>query len=77
EGEAPAAQLARAPGLGPMYARMAQATGAQQIAFAIKLDAAHRPVKFWVRAGEEKGRNQMQRGSYSTWGAKPAIKAPR
>ncbi|CND98883.1 serine/threonine-protein kinase [Mycobacterium tuberculosis] len=77
EGEAPAAQLAQAPGLGPMYARMAQATGAQQIAFAIKLDASHRPVKFWVRAGAEKGRNQMQRGSYSKWGAKPAIKAPR
>ncbi|NKZ02652.1 serine/threonine-protein kinase [Actinomadura latina] len=75
-GEAPAAQLAQAPGLGPMYARMAQATGAQEIAFAIKLDAGHRPVAFWVRAGPEKGRNQMQRGSYSKWGAKPAVKAP-
>ncbi len=76
EGEAPAAALAQAPGVGPMYARMAQATGAQQIAFAIKLDAGHRPVKFWVRAGPEKGRNQIQRGSYSKWGAKPAVKAP-
>ncbi|NVI91054.1 serine/threonine-protein kinase [Actinomadura sp. BRA 177] len=77
EGEAPAATLAQAPELGPMYGRMAQATGAQQIAFAIKLDAGHRPVAFWVRAGPEKGRNQMQRGTYSKWGAKPAIKAPR
>jgi len=77
EGEAPAAKLAQAPGLGPMYARMAQATGAQQITFAIKFDAAHRPAKFWVRAGPEKGRNQVQRGSYSQWGAKPAVKAPR
>ncbi len=64
EGEAPAATLAQAPELGPMYGRMAQATGAQQIAFAIKLDAGHRPVAFWVRAGPEKGRNQMQRGTY-------------
>jgi serine/threonine-protein kinase len=77
EGEAPVATLAQAPELGPMYGRMAQATGAQQIAFAIKLDAGHRPVAFWVRAGPEKGRNQMQRGTYSKWGAKPAIKAPR
>ncbi|WP_433474839.1 serine/threonine-protein kinase [Spirillospora sp. CA-142024] len=77
EGEAPAAKLAQAPGVGPMYARMSQETGAQQIAFAIKLDAGHRPVKFWVRAGPEKGRNQMQHGSYDKWGRKPAVKAPR
>lgn len=76
EGEAPAATLAQAPGVGSLYARMAQATGAQQIAFAVKLDADHRPVKFWVRAGPEKGRNQIQHGSYSKWGPKPTIKAP-
>ncbi|NDU72524.1 protein kinase [Actinomadura sp. DSM 109109] len=77
EGEAPAANLAQAPGVGPLYAQMAQATGAQQIAFAVKLDAAYRPVKFWVRAGPESGRNQMQHGSYSGWGRKGPIKAPR
>jgi hypothetical protein len=76
EGEAPAAKLAQAPGVGPLYAQMAQATGAQQIAFAVRLDAGYRPVKFWVRAGPEKGRNQMQRGSYSGWGRKAPIKAP-
>ncbi|XRQ06467.1 serine/threonine-protein kinase [Actinomadura welshii] len=77
EGEAPVATLAQAPGLGPMYARMAQATGAQQIAFAIKLDPGHRPTAFWVRAGPEDGRNQIMRGSYSKWGRKPPVKAPR
>lgn len=77
EGEAPVARLAQAPGVGPMYMQMARATGAQQIAFAIKLDAAHHPVKFWVRAGPEKGRNQVLRGSYSKWGRKPAIQAPK
>ncbi|MFI0405470.1 serine/threonine-protein kinase [Actinomadura sp. 3N508] len=77
EGEAPAAVLAQVPDLGPMYARMAEATGVQQIAFAIKFDAGFRPVKFWVRAGPEKGRNQTMRGSYTKWGKKPAIKAPR
>ncbi|SFO11267.1 serine/threonine protein kinase [Actinomadura madurae] len=77
EGEAPAAKLAQAPGVGPMYARMSQATGAQQIAFAIKFDSGYRPVRFWVRAGPEKGRNQMQHGSYTKWGRKPAVKAPR
>ncbi|WP_165963896.1 serine/threonine-protein kinase [Actinomadura sp. KC216] len=76
EGEAPAAALAQVPDLGPMYARMAEATGAQQIAFAIKFDAGFRPTKFWVRAGPEKGRNQTMRGSYTKWGRKPAIKAP-
>ncbi|TDD82885.1 serine/threonine protein kinase [Actinomadura darangshiensis] len=77
QGEAPAAKLAQSPGIGPMYARMSQETGAQQIAFAIKFDAGFRPVKFWVRAGPEKGRNQTQRGSYSQWGRKPAVKVPR
>ncbi|MFF4240513.1 serine/threonine-protein kinase [Actinomadura geliboluensis] len=77
EGEAPAAKLAEAPGVGPMYARMAQATGVEKITFAIKLDARQRPVKFWVRAGAEKGRNQVQHGSYTKWGAAPAINAPR
>ncbi|WP_149259720.1 serine/threonine-protein kinase [Actinomadura sp. K4S16] len=76
EGEAPAAKLTEAPGVGPLYAQMAQATGAQQIAFAVKLDADFRPVKFWVRAGPEKGRNEMQRGSFSGWTRKPPIKAP-
>ncbi|RFS83348.1 serine/threonine protein kinase [Actinomadura spongiicola] len=76
EGAAPAAALARSPGVGPMYSRMAQATGAQEIAFAVKLDAEHRPIKFWVRAGAENGRNQMLRGSYTGWGRKPAIQAP-
>ncbi|WP_067889635.1 serine/threonine-protein kinase [Actinomadura chibensis] len=76
EGEAPVATLAQEPGVGTMYARMAQATGAQQIAFAVKLDAGSRPVKFWVRAGPEQGRNQVMRGSYSNWGRKPAIQAP-
>ncbi|TDD37141.1 serine/threonine protein kinase [Actinomadura sp. KC06] len=77
EGEAPAAALAQVPELGPMYARMAEATGVQRIAFAIKLDAGHRPVKFWVRAGPEKGRNQTMRGSFTKWGRKPAIQAPQ
>ncbi|WP_168221220.1 serine/threonine-protein kinase [Actinomadura sp. WMMA1423] len=76
EGEAPAAKLAQDPGVGPLYTQMSRATGAQQIAFAIKLDAGFRPVKFWVRAGPEKGRNQMQRGSYSAWARKPAIQPP-
>lgn len=77
EGEAPVARLTQEPGMGTMYTRMAQATGAQQIAFAVKLDAGSRPVKFWVRAGPEQGRNQVLRGSYSNWGRKPAIQAPR
>ncbi|TDC82620.1 serine/threonine-protein kinase [Actinomadura sp. 7K507] len=77
EGEAPAAKMAQAPGIGPMYARMAQATGAQQIAFAIKVDPGHRPTVFWVRAGPEDGRNQTMHGSYTKWGRKPPIKAPR
>ncbi|MFI0484272.1 serine/threonine-protein kinase [Actinomadura sp. 9N215] len=76
EGTAPAEALAQAPGVGPMYARMARATGVQQIAFAIKLDAGFRPVKFWVRAGPANGRNQTMRGSYTKWGRKPAIQAP-
>ncbi|MFG2087874.1 MULTISPECIES: serine/threonine-protein kinase [unclassified Spirillospora] len=77
EGEAPAAKLAQVPGIGPMYAQMSQATGVQQITFAIKLDAGHRPTKFWVRAGTEDGRNQKISGSYTKWGPKAAIKAPR
>ncbi|WP_171064025.1 serine/threonine-protein kinase [Actinomadura soli] len=77
EGEAPVATLSQAPEVGPMYARMAEATGVDRIAFAIKLDAGFRPVKFWVRAGPEKGRNQTMRGSYTKWGRKPAIQAPR
>ncbi|MGP4024514.1 serine/threonine-protein kinase [Actinomadura sp. 3N407] len=77
EGEAPATKLAQIPGIGPMYAQMSQATGAQQIAFAIKLDTGHRPTKFWVRAGPEDGRKQMINGSYSKWGRKPLIQAPR
>jgi hypothetical protein len=59
-----------------MYARMARATGVKEVVFAIKLDAGHRPVKFWVRAGAEKGRNQLLRGSYAKWGRKPAVQAP-
>ncbi|TDE34596.1 serine/threonine-protein kinase [Actinomadura sp. 6K520] len=77
EGEAPAAKLAEEPGIGPMYAQMAQATGAQQLAFAIKIDAGYRPTGFWVRAGAEDGRNQTMRGSYSKWGRKAPIQAPR
>ncbi|MFS2293922.1 MAG: hypothetical protein FWJ90_14680, partial [Actinomadura sp.] len=77
EGEAPADKLAQAPGIGPMYAQMARATGAQQVAFAIKLDPGYRPTAFWVRAGPEDGRNQTMRGSYSKWGRKPPVQAPR
>ncbi|GAA4223679.1 hypothetical protein GCM10022254_01350 [Actinomadura meridiana] len=76
EGSAPVRTLSRAPGVGPMYARMAQDTGVNEITFAIKLDAGHRPVKFWVRAGAEKGRNQLLRGSYTRWGRKPAVQVP-
>lgn len=76
EGEAPAAKLAQAPGIGPMYGQMAEATGVQDIAFAIKLDAGHRPTKFWIRAGPEDGRKQKISGSYTKWGRKPLIQAP-
>jgi hypothetical protein len=76
EGVAPVEGLTRVSGVGDMYARMARATGAKEIAFAIKLDARRRPVKFWVRAGAEKGRNQLLRGSYAKWGRKPVVQAP-
>ena len=77
EGEAPAATLTQVPGVGPLYAQMTRATGAQMVTFAIKLDSASRPVGFWVRAGAEDGRNQTMRGSFTKWGRKPAIQAPR
>jgi len=77
EGEAPADKLVQAPGIGTVYAQMTQATGAEQIAFAIKLDPDYRPTAFWVRAGPEDGRNQTMRGSYSKWGRKPPVQAPR
>ncbi|TDD73630.1 serine/threonine-protein kinase [Actinomadura rubrisoli] len=78
QGEAPVDRLSQADGVGPMYAEMARTTGARQINFAIRLDRGNRPVKLWLRAqGPSKGRAQVLQASYSGWGRKPPIKAPR
>ncbi|TDC55709.1 serine/threonine protein kinase [Actinomadura sp. KC345] len=75
EGAVPAGQIEAY--MPKPFTDMVRATGAQQIAFAIKIDTGHRPVAFWVRAGAEDGRHQMMHGSYTKWGPKPPIKAPR
>ncbi|MFF5264162.1 serine/threonine-protein kinase [Actinomadura viridis] len=63
--------------VGALYGHLSGATGAQQVAYALKLDRAGRPVHLWFRAqGTDKARAQVIQATYSTWGRKAAIAAP-
>ncbi|WP_344950208.1 serine/threonine-protein kinase [Actinomadura miaoliensis] len=79
QGAVPLARLAQAPGLGPLYAEVARATGAQQVTFVVQFDSAMRPLQIRVRAAGSgaKPRSQLLHTSYSRWGQKVSIPAPR
>jgi serine/threonine-protein kinase len=79
KGTVPIARLSQAPDLGPVYAELARVTGAQQVTFAVRLDRAKRPLQVWVGATGpgDKPRTQTLQTTYSRWGQKVAIAAPR
>ncbi|GLW65835.1 hypothetical protein Arub01_40790 [Actinomadura rubrobrunea] len=79
QGTAPLSRLAATPGLGPLYAEMARATGAQQVTFVVQLDGAMRPVQLRVKAvgPGAKPRSQLLHTNFSRWGQKVSIPAPR
>ncbi|MFI0352416.1 protein kinase [Actinomadura sp. 9N407] len=76
-GTAPTGDLAQVPAVGALYAQLAQATGAQKVAFALKVDRANRPVHLWFKIqGTDKAHAQTVSTTYSGWGRKVAITAP-
>ncbi|GLZ15209.1 hypothetical protein Acsp04_54440 [Actinomadura sp. NBRC 104425] len=79
QGTVPLARLSQAPGLGPLYAEVARTTGAQQVTFVMQFDGAMRPLQVRVRAAGPgaKPRSQLLHTSYSRWGQKVSITAPR
>ncbi|MFC6879781.1 MULTISPECIES: serine/threonine-protein kinase [Actinomadura] len=76
-GDAPLAALSQAAGVGPLYAEIARATGAQQVGFALRLDRADRPVRLWLKAQGPAKRAQIVSATYSGWARKAPIAAPR
>ncbi|WP_433329644.1 serine/threonine-protein kinase [Spirillospora sp. CA-294931] len=77
-GSAPIDQLSALPDVGPLYAELATATGARQVSFAVRLDRGLRPVHVWIKVqGQDKARAQVLQSTYSGWGRRVAITAPR
>ncbi|MFC5748645.1 serine/threonine-protein kinase [Actinomadura rugatobispora] len=77
QGTAPLDRLSRIQTVGSMYGRLAGATGAQHVAFALRLDRAGRPAHLWFRAqGTDKARTQVVQATYTGWGRRAAIAAP-
>jgi hypothetical protein len=76
-GSAPIGQLTELPELGALYSQLASVSGAREVAFALRLDRAGRPVHLWFRAaGAEKARSQTISATYAKWGPKGTIAAP-
>ena len=77
QGTAPVDRLNRIQTVGALYGRLATATGAQQVAFALRLDRAGRPAHLWFRLqGTDKAKGQVFQATYSGWGRRAAIAAP-
>ncbi|MFD0901521.1 serine/threonine-protein kinase [Actinomadura sediminis] len=76
KGAAPAADLAKVPVVGPLYASLTRTTGAATVDFAIRLDRLDRPAALWLRAGAPQARHAVLQTTYADWGRKD-VKAPR
>jgi serine/threonine protein kinase len=76
-GTSPVDGLTQVPAVGALYAQLAQATGAERVSFALKVDRVGRPVQLWFKVqGMDKANAQTVSATYSGWGRKVNVTPP-
>ncbi|WP_051108889.1 serine/threonine-protein kinase [Actinomadura flavalba] len=76
QGTAPLDRLAQVANVGDLFGDLAKRTGATEVTYTVHLDKQSRPTRVTFRAAGPE-RNQTYTSTYSRWGAKVSIGAPR